>query len=84
MAAMHAAMPYGLACGKKAGIGSAGSNRQSDPLRTFWAVALVGSFIAIDIHARVNVATSELDAHEAPAGRWCFATAFVAFGGVIR
>jgi hypothetical protein len=84
MAAMQASIPQGSTSSKKASIRAAGPDRQPDPLRTLGAVALVRSFIAVNVNARVHVATGELDAHEAPSRRWRFATAFVAFGRVIR
>ena len=64
MAAMPAAMLYDSASSKKPGVRAAMTNRKPDPLCTLWAVALVGGFIAVDIHARVDVAARELYAHE--------------------
>src|SRR4051812_45430359 len=84
MAAMPAAVRYGSASSEKPGLGAAGSDRQSDPLRAFWAVALVGGFIAVDVYARVHVAALELNSHVAAPRHWLFATALVAFGAVIR
>jgi hypothetical protein len=54
--------------GKEPRTRSARTNLQPYTLTTFRTVALIGSLIAIDVHARVNVATNKLHAHESSAG----------------
>jgi hypothetical protein len=66
MAAMPAAVRYGSASSKKAGVCAAGADCEPDSLGALWAIALVGGFIAVDVYARVRIAAREVNADKAP------------------
>jgi hypothetical protein len=69
---------------KKSGIRPARPNSQPNPSCALRAIALVSSLIAIDVHARVNVTTNKVDAHESPAAELRFVTYFVAARDIAR
>jgi hypothetical protein len=71
-----------LTSGKKPGIRTAGPNLQPHPLGALRTIALIGGFIAVDIHPRVHIAANEVNAYE-PALRARRITAILA-GQVIR
>jgi|tagenome__1003787_1003787.scaffolds.fasta_scaffold19618983_2 hypothetical protein len=73
-----------LASSKKPRVGTAVADLQPNPLGTLRAVAFVGGLVAIDVHTRVNLATSELDSHESPAGGRSASTRLVTFRRMVR
>jgi hypothetical protein len=69
----------GISIGReKSAVGSAGANRQFDRAAAFGAMAFIGRFVTVDVNARVNAATGEMDPDESTPSRFPFRSAVVA------